>query len=247
MEVKPVVNDQGQVVDFDVSSGHSFSNRIDPNDYIEQPDGSFQHVYQNVELESDQEDVSTMSFDQNSYIRDLTVAEPELLSAVQWAIESDSVSDSFAQEWDAVVTSCNDLDRLNQMVEQVLEMYRTSNEYQQVEYEEPVYDEDSDEVDDDSFTEVDEWFSELSDEFIDNAVDSIMETQYDQDDVRVMSELSNAYMNDSPEGMILNMGIGIANGSVDPAEAINLVTETFGEAEAARAYVELTQIIVNYQ
>ena len=241
METRPIYNDQGDLIDIQVSAGRPGSASMNHQDYIEQPDGTFTHVYRDVQLESDLDDQSTIRYKSDEYISALAESEPDLIAATRWCEFAPEITDDVRETWNRAIADGNDLDTINELAEYILEQYRSSDQYN-----ESAVDPNDDGVESDDMTATEEWYADLSDEFIDNAVESIVNTEYDYQDVQIMSELSAAYQDDSAEGAILNYGIAIANGEIDASQAIEYVTEQFGEAEAARAYVELTQVIRNY-
>ena len=84
METRPVYNNQGDVVDFQVIGHREGSARIAEQDYIQQSDGSFKHLYQDVSLESDQQDVSPMNFNMSEYQQAVLESTPGLSEALDW-------------------------------------------------------------------------------------------------------------------------------------------------------------------
>ena len=95
----------------------------------------------------------------------------------------------------------------------------------------------------DTDSQIEEWYEGLSDEFIDEQVDKLYDQEFSSQDVELMSTLQTQYEPDSPHHNILYAGQQIANGVISVEEAIDLVTQEYGEAAAVAAYVELQHLI----
>ena len=242
-ETRPVYNDQGEVVDFQVISHRQGNAHLNTQDYIEQSDGSFKHIYQDVSLVSDKQDVSSMNFQMSSYQQALVEAMPELPAAIQWVENSPDFTVEELEEYNQALDN-NDLDAINRFYERLLPLYRQALAEQQQPQQSP------DDADDEEYNkgndQIEEWFDELPDEFIDATVDELYETDFDSSKVQIMDSLSTQYEPNSAHFEILQAGQQIANGSMTVDDAIDQITSEFGEAVAAAAYIELQHMITNY-
>ena len=97
--------------------------------------------------------------------------------------------------------------------------------------------EDSDESE---FDEVDEWYDSLSDEVLDETVEAILDMDITADEVQRMGEMATQYDEDSAQNAILMAGQLVGLGRMTIEDAIDEITETFGESRAAAAYFELS-------
>ena len=234
METRPVYDDNGNLTDIQVIGTRQGGTHTPANDFIEQYDGSYKHAFQDVSLESDQDDVSTMRFNMEDYMADMATANPDLLAATQWCANAPEVPPGFIEEWNQLINEGNDLARINQLSEQLLEMYKERlDEVPQ-----------SEEYSDD--TEVDEWYESLDDDLIENTVDEIMESDFTEDHVRAMGTLTDNYQEGTVERDILLSGLLIAHGELDATTAMDTIFNKYGEAEAARAYFMLQEQLQNY-
>jgi len=58
-----------------------------------------------------------------------------------------------------------------------------------------------------------------------------------------MQDLQQNYSPDTAEHFLLELGQAITNGEIDGSEAIQYALQSFSEAEVARAYVALSNIL----
>ena len=127
-----------------------------------------------------------------------------------------------------------DLDAINAFIERLMPAYEQAVAESEVE-------QTTEETD--TVTQIEEWYEGLSDEFIDEQVDQLYDQEFSSQDVELMSTLQTQYEPDSPHHKILYAGQQIANGVISIDEAIDLVTQEYGEAAAVAAYVELQHLI----
>ena len=234
METRPIYNDEGDVVDFQVISHRQGNAHLNTQDYIEQPDGSFKHVFQDVSLESDKQDVSPMNFQMSSYQQALVEAMPDLPAAIQWVENSPDFTVEELEEYNQALDN-NDLDAINRFYERLLPLYRQAVAEQSQQSESYEYD-DTDADD----SELTEWYEDLSDDLIADTVDEIMETtEFSDEQIHMMGTLSDDFEEGTPENQILLAGQLIAQGELSPSDAMEQIIEMYGEAEAARAYFYL--------
>lgn len=242
METRPVYNDQGDVVDFQVINHRQGNARMPEQDYIEQSDGSFKHIYQDVSLESDKLDVSPMNFQMNSYQQALVEAMPELPAAIQWVEQSPEFTVEELEEYNQALDN-NDLDAINKFYDRLLPLYHQA----MAEMNKPLpQSKETDEEYQEGNDQIEDWYEELPDEFIDAAVDGLYETEFDSEQVQIMDSLSTQYEPNSAHFEILQAGQQIAQGNLSIDDAIDQITTEYGEAVATAAYIELQHMISNY-
>lgn len=218
-------------VDFDVKQGefHYGNPGYTPEDFYEEQ-GQLKHVMQDTELEDP--DGSAFEFDQAEYFADLIEADPRIDSAIEAG--PDFLTDEQIAFYDNLVNSGN-LDQIHEGLEFLLEQYEEflaqGSEPQEFDPDEDQYDESSDQVQ--------EWFDSIDDEVIDDAVDSVFEFDYSPETAAQLDAMLPAYPDTSPQAAILLAGIEISEGTLEVSDAMNLILDTYGEAQAFAAYAEL--------
>ena len=243
METRPVFNDQGEVVDFEVINHRQGSARMQTQDYLEQSDGSYRHVYQDVQLESDQQDVSSMNFQMDAYQQALVDSIPNLQDAIQWVEHSPDFTAEELQEYNTALDN-QDLDAINRFYERLMPLYHKAMAESQESQQQP---EPTDEEDLENINgNIEEWFDNLSDDFIDGVVDDLYEQNFTSEQVQIMDSLSAQYDDDSAHHDILEFGQQIAQGVMTLDDAIETLIASYGEAVTAAAYIELQHMITNY-
>ena len=242
-ESRPIYNDQGDVVDFQVITHRQGNADLIQQDYIEQPNGTFKHIYQDVHLESDRQDTGNW-FAMGEYQQALVESMPDLPAAIKWVEHSPDFTAEELQAYNAAFDS-QDLKTMNEFYERLMPLYRQAVAEQQHPQQSPDLTDDDGEFKSDN-VDVEEWFDELSDDFIDSTVNSLYETEFDADSVEIMDSLATQYEPGGAHFEILQVGQQIANGSLTVDDAIDQITSEFGEAMAAAAYIELQHMIANY-
>lgn len=94
---------------------------------------------------------------------------------------------------------------------------------------------------DEDFSEAENFFAELSDEFIGETVDHLLDNPIDENDASLMSELADSYDETTAENFILTCGQMVHAGELTMKEAIQDVIDVFGEADASFAYFKLQE------
>lgn len=223
--------------DFQVKKGEfRFQNPgFSPDDYYEE-EGQLKHVMQDTVLE----DESTgNSFDQEEYILDLQQADPRITDAIDLA--PNFLTQAQIEDYDAKVNS-GDLDQIHDALKYLLQEYESWQEEHQDQSSQK--DSQADPEDDPSEQEqVVEWFNNLSDADIDNAVDEIYEMDLDENGIEQLQEASESFAEGSVHQDILNAGVMIANGQISADEAIEMITNQHGEASSAAAYFQLQSML----
>ena len=73
-----------------------------------------------------------------------------------------------------------------------------------------------------------------------------MSTEYTEEDVNLMSSLEYTYEENTPHRDILTAGQLVASGDLSIATAIEQICDTYGEAAATAAYIQLNHDLNNY-
>jgi len=92
-------------------------------------------------------------------------------------------------------------------------------------------------------TEVDEWYNSLDPEAVEADLQALESMEIDEDASQVLAEVSQQFPEDSAECLIARAGQLIASGDIDMQTAIQAVIHQYGEAEAARAYYSLSNLL----
>jgi hypothetical protein len=86
---------------------------------------------------------------------------------------------------------------------------------------------------------LDEWFDNLSDEQVDGTVEALLATELGEAEAETLANLEGEYPEGSVHAAILSIGQEVAAGYLDMYQAIEAITEAYGEPAAAAAYYEL--------
>ena len=206
------------------------------SDYFEDEFGQTHHVMEDVSLEDDSQ---PNDYDDDEYIGLLYEVHPQLNDAVAWSHQNFTADEA---DWYNQMIDSDDLDDVNAAVEFLLDKFGAElSEEESEEYEDT--EDTEEETDDPNDQAINEWFEGLDDSVIDTEVDSILDSNYTEDDVAVMEAASNGYDEGTIHHEILSVGQQIASGHVTPEEAINYVLDQYGEAKATAAYIEIKQLI----
>jgi hypothetical protein len=226
--VNPVVSEDGTYLGSEIADNSNHDWKSLQNEYVETFDGRIAHRFADVELEDEAQEGK---FDFIDYATSLRQANPTLDAAIVWAAQGGAAGFDIQGYNDAV--DAEDLDKINQLTEQLCGLYAEA----QVEGQpEP--------LEDDEPSELDEWFDQnVSDEFIAETVEAITEADFTEDQVMQLQDLQDQYQPDSIESVILQLGVGIGNGDITGEEALDFALQNFGEAELAKAYLELSNIL----
>ena len=222
--ISPVYDDKGNVRDFSVDSGHRPTDS--GNDFFENEHGELKHRFQETTLASDE------GFQQADYESLLYQEYPDLASAQQWA--SNAMSHEDLSEYNNAINS-GDLDKVHNQIQWLLDRYQT-----EVEADEAIRPNDSEDTD--PYEAIEDWYDELTDELVDATVGELLETSFSEDEATEMEHMMSTYDEGTAQSAVLEMGVAIARGEISQADAIRQVTDSFGEARAFAAYLELQQL-----
>ena len=218
--ISPVYDDKGNVRDFSVDSGHRPTDS--GNDFFENEHGELKHRFQETTLESDEP-----GFQQSEYESLLYQEYPELASAQQWA--SNAMSHEDLSEYNNAINS-GDLDKVHNQIQWLLDRYQTEAEAE------------ANPAPEESSNAIEDWYDELDDNLVEGTVNGLLETTYSEDEASEMEHMMSTYDEGSVQSSILEMGVAIARGEISQADAIMSVSQTYGEAEAFAAYLELQRL-----
>ena len=230
-------------VNYDAATGESYVVQQRPawdgskvktlQDYYEDEYGQTHHVFENTVLDEDAQEVV------DDYDQWLVDTYQELYGGP----EAYQQMMDFAQDnWEQV-----DIDRFNEIVDgndiqQLEDALAMLNEQYQASLQAPPTEQQPEELPEDE-GDVEQWFENLPEETLDGAVDELMEADYSLEDSEKMESLQTQFEDSSAEYAVLDLGQQITNGQVEMADAIEMMIDRFGEAEAARAYFSLQQPI----
>ena len=225
-------------VDFDVKQGEfRHSNPASaPEDFYEDEQGQMKHVMQDTQL-AEPEDAH--SFDQEDYFLALQEADPRITDAIDLA--PNFFTREQIEDYDRKVNSGN-LDDIHSALEYLLKNYEeweAQSQNQSIQAD----NEDGDETEPNEQEQVIEWFNDLSDQDIDDAVDELYELEFDDQAVMALQDATEGFAEGSVHADILNAGLMVANGSISMDDAIETITSQHGEASATAAYFQLQQLL----
>ena len=232
MTVSPQVveTDNGsEIVGFDVHSGAPGGQWTDAADMYETSEGELHHRFEDVELQSEGE-----PFDESEADQMIVEAVMDLYP------HYDALSDYIAatrtfeeiQAYNQAVDT-NDFESILPFLEQINDEYIANGgffEETNIQDDQPL--EDQQEA-------VEEWFASVDDEVIDDTLDELFATEYDELDLQLLNEAFENVEHGSPHAAILQAGIEIGNGMLTMEQAIDRVASQYGDAVAAAAYYEL--------
>lgn len=221
MTVSPEYNDEGQLVDMQVSGGRT-GGSVDPT-IVEDNEGRLHYQY-----ETQDRDPESIAFEAQDYTTLLVEAYPELPMMVQFAnTDSSGLPETFVDEWNDILNSdYQDMDRFHVMLEQLQEAYA---EYQQ---NAPV-----------EMSETEQWFDQMPQEEADAIADHVIDNPVSIDDAQVLSDLHGQFEPGSAEDFIIRAGVDVAYGKADTQAMMQEAFEKYGAAEAYKAYMQLSQLI----
>ena len=222
MTVEPVYNDAtGELQDLQVVGKHQGGTWTEEQDFIEQEDGSFRHIYQDADTNNDYQ-----GFTWDGYVQDYIAAFPDIAQATKWAVDAPELPPGFADEFNAAIDN-QDLDTFNEMSEMLLEFYNTSQMEQRQE------DLGGDE----------EFYEQLPQEMLEQDLGNLQQQEFSLEDAETMAEVSTAYEHGSVEHAILSAGVDLAYGKADINDKIQEVVGRYGEATAVAAYYRLRELM----
>ena len=194
-------------------------------DYYQDSKGQTHHLMENVELVEEQG-----GFNQTEYEHDVAVAAfgsvANFNQAAAWVAHN--APTELLQNFNDDVNS-GDFGRIERALEWLKTEFTEGNTH-------PTEDPTDAEQDDDA---LDEWFYGLSDEVVDDTVETLLSTELGSAEAEILANLESEYPEGSIHAAILNIGQEVASGYLDMYEAIEAITEAYGEAAAAAAYYEL--------
>ena len=239
-QVTPVANADGTVVDFTVSNHRELHHGlVDPTgaDYREHNDGSIHHVMEDVTLEE-----SDGGFDFDTYAQALRDVYPQMNGMLQYA--ATNMPPEFSIEFNQAVQN-QDLDSIGQYLHQLAERYESETGNVILQQEDQEQEDNPDELDPNQ-AELQEWYADnITDEFIDETLDTLVSNDLTEDHYYVMEEALGSVAEGSAESAILEVGMAVAQGQMDMTSAINHIVDQYGEAQAAAAYIQLSHLLNN--
>jgi uncharacterized LabA/DUF88 family protein len=235
--VNPVVDEQGNYLGSTIShhgadAATDNSGRVKgwQNDYYEDNQGETHHRFSEAELRDEGGD-----FNFESYTDALMEATPNLRNAISWASNNPVFSEAELADYNQAIQN-EDLGAINAFIERLLPLYEEASETSDVEdsSEEP-----------EEFDETDYYLQLEESGVIDETLDELIAEDYviDSEGEQQLSAVLESFPEGSAEHAIAEMGLRIADGSIDMTEAIELVTQQFGDAAAATAYFRLQSIM----
>lgn len=213
--ITPNVSETGEYLGADVHFHRELHHgMVDPygQDFVETNHGH-QHIMQDVEIQEEQ----SGAFDMDSYADSLNAAYPDLASAIEWAAEGNMAPD-FILAFNAAVEN-QDLNSVNRHIEYLLGQYDPSDIPQQEET-----------------SDVEDPAEEIDQEQINSTLDSLYEASYDSAQVETMESLYTSYSEDSPEAMILGLGVAIGRGEITARDAVGYAMSNHNIISLSRAY-----------
>ena len=144
---------------------------------------------EDVELDDDS---SPNEYDDAEYVALLYDAYSELEQAVALTPELLSPDE---EEWYNAAIDDGDLDQLNEAIEFLLAKHDELEEAPDADIDAPDEDKSEDEEGEDLDPDdpIDQWYSELDQDFVDNEVESILTTEYSYEDALLMEKVSYDY------------------------------------------------------
>lgn len=236
--VSPVVDSEGNYVGSSISH-HAAEATTDnsgrvkgwQNDYYEDNQGDTHHRFQETQLEGESE-----SFDFISYSDSLIEATPNLKSAITWASNNPVFSDAELADYNQAIQN-EDLGAINAFIERLLPLYEEANLSSSTE--------EDNEEETEEFDETDYYLQLEENGVIDSTLDELTSEEFviDSQGEEQLSAVMDSFEEGTAEHTIAEMGLMVASGEIDMIEAIELVTEQFGDAAAATAYYRLQNIL----
>ena len=246
MQVDPAYDNEGNYAG-SVIVGNPRDNAVDNSgrvkgweqDYFQDYYDQVHHHFENVEL---QDESSPQHFEMSDYEQALVESIPNLVDAINWAESAANFTDEELEAYNQALDN-QDLGAINAFYERLMPLYYQALEEAGETPEESV--EDDSEVDLDSLSD-DEFYQAIEAEgIVDETLDELIDPDYslDEDAVDQLETVTSVFDEGTCEHHIAAAGIAVANGKITMEEAITLVTEQFGDAQAAKAYFELQSIL----
>ena len=241
MTVNPEFNSDGDYVGSSIfthpnDAATDTSGRVKDweQDYYQDSKGELHHHFSETELMDER---NGASFDIDAYQQALTEAIPNLEAAIRWVENAPEFTDEDLQAYNQAFDN-HDLDAMNAFYERLMPAFYASQQAQEEPQnpEEESYEDMSDE----------EVYDTLEEEgVIDDTLDYLMDEEFtlSQDEVSQLETVSSVFEEGSCEHEIANVGLAVAAGEIDMDDAIELVTDKFGDVAAAKAYFKLQSIL----
>lgn len=224
--VSPEVSDEGEIIGYNVQErGQGMMHGYTPNwehDYVEDSEGRTHHIFEDAEITEENND-----FDFDDYLGDLMVVEPELNNMITWLANAEDVPEGLADAWDASIDA-EDLDSLYQLLEIIQASYPGSGEVLEA------YQDEVEEVEEDE-----EELQPYSPEAIQEFEDSLESISLNYDHIDELMDISDNFENGSIHAELLNAGMDIANGHVEPLAIYQDLVATYGTNAVIDAYTYL--------
>lgn len=241
MQIDPVFNDDGDYVGSQVHQ-HSSSSHVDHNgmvknwesDYYEDSKGQIHHHFEDTVLEDERS--SPTDFQMDSYQQALVESIPNLESAIRWVEQSPSFTEEELVAYNQALDN-QDLDALHAFYERLMPLYYEALQESQ---------EAPEEVSEDVEMSDEEVYETLEQEgVIDETIDYLIADDFELSEQQVdqLDTVAEVFSENTAEHQIANVGMSVARGDLTMDEAITIVTEQFGDVEAARAYFKLQSIL----
>lgn len=241
MQVDPVYSSDGDYLGSEIShhanDGHvDHSGRVRgwESDYYEDSTGQVHHHFSETELSDERS--SPTDFQMDSYQQALVESIPNLEDAIRWVEHSPSFTQEELEAYNQALDN-QDLDAIHAFYERLMPLYYEALQNSQQAPEEAL--EDVDMSDEEVYQTLEE--EGVIDETIDYLIADDFELTYEQ--VDQLETVASVFDEGTCEHQIANVGMSVANGDLSMDEAITIVTEQFGDVEAARAYFKLQSIL----
>lgn len=243
--VEPAYDADGNYVDSvvrghanDAATDHTGQSKGWQNDYYEDAQGNTHHVFENVSLE---DETSPQGFDFDDYQSSLLQSIPNLYDAIDWAVESPSISQEERDAYNQAVDN-EDLSGIHAFIERLMPLYEQAlaeEGYQETD-EEPS-EEETDLTDEEFYEQLD------AEGLIDQNLDYLMDEDFSltEEEADRLDSIRYAFDEGTPEHSIAVCGAQVLNGEITMEEAIDLVTQEFGDVAATKAYFNLQQLLNN--
>lgn len=244
--VEPSYDAEGNYVDSvikghpnDAATDHTGQSRGWQNDYYQDEYGNTHHLFEDTQLADPSE---PQSFDFDEYQANLEQTIPHLYDAIQWVADSEAMPIEELEAYNQAIDN-EDLATMHVFYERLLPLYEQALLEAGIDPEEITEEEYSE---DEDLTEDEQAYLELEEEgVIDQTLEYLMDDEFYLDGTQA-EQLSNvlyAFDEDTAEYQIAQVGLQVANGDVDMADAIAYVTEMFGDVAAAKAYYQLQEVL----
>jgi hypothetical protein len=204
--------------------------------YIQLDNGDYTNAFADVEIEED----DSSAFQEDSYVDALVESvggRAQYNAMTEWAYQTQSPD---VIEWFNSCIDSDDLNQLNQAIEWLANQYAEANAEALAEASVTSEEESLEDTDP---TDVDEWFETISDEVIDAELDTLLTYEFGEQEAEQLESAAQYFDANTTEASVIMYGIAVANGQVSIEDAIQQVTDSYGESEAYRAYLALQQYL----